>query len=57
MLIKTKDNTTVYYLDTEKQTKHAVTSQVFKQKGYNPHEIAEVNQIHLDSYLAGGQLK
>ena len=56
-LIKTKTEDAVYFLDIERDTKHLITVDVFKRWGFNPYEIAEVNQVHIDSYLTGEILK
>lgn len=54
-LIKSQDSNAVYFLEAD--TKRPITANVFNARGFNPHEIAEVNQIQLDSYLTGGELK
>ncbi len=47
-LIKTKDNSDIYYL--KDNNRHLVTSEVFKIHGFNIYEIAEVNETHMESY-------
>lgn len=55
-LIKTKDSPAVYNLQNS-STRHFVSAEVFKEKGFNKHEVAEVSRIHMDSYLVGESLK
>jgi hypothetical protein len=54
-LIKTKDDPGIYYLEND--TKHLVSEDVFVGRGFNPHEVVEVSQVHMDSYLIGEPLK
>lgn len=53
--IKTADNPQVYYL--KNSVRHAISQIVFNREGYNPHEVAVVNQVHMDSYLLSDEIK
>ncbi len=53
-LIKTKNDPAVYYL--ENGTKQYVSATIFEAKGFSYSEIAEVNQVHIDSYKTGEAL-
>lgn len=55
-LIKTTNNSDIYYLD-ENDIKHKISDKVFKARGFNPHEVAEVNEAHLESYITGDPLR
>ncbi len=54
-LIETADDPAVYYL--ENNIKYFISGQVFKQRDFSIPEIAEVSQIHLDTYRTGQPLK
>ncbi|MCK4554090.1 hypothetical protein KAU19_03945, partial [Candidatus Parcubacteria bacterium] len=54
-LIKTADDPAIYYL--ENNIKHFISEQVFKQRDFSIPEIAEISQIHLDTYKTGSPLK
>ena len=53
--IKTADNSQIYYL--ENILRHAISQTVFNREGYNPHEVATINQVHMDSYLLSDEIK
>ena len=54
-LIRVKNSSEIYYL--ENNIRHLVSAAVFTAKGFNPAEVAEVNQAHLESYKIGDPLK
>jgi hypothetical protein len=54
-LIKAEDNPDVYYLENGR--KRYISYEVFKSKDFNDSEIAEINEIHLDSYQTGQPLE
>jgi len=54
-LIRTADDPAVYYL--ENNVKYFISEQVFKQRDFSIPEIAEVSQVHLDTYKTGLPLK
>ncbi len=54
-LIKTKTDSSVYYL--ENNLRRQVSDEVFQDKGFNPAEVVEVSQIHMESYKLGEPLK
>ncbi|MCK5358341.1 MAG: hypothetical protein KAJ48_08090, partial [Elusimicrobiales bacterium] len=53
--IKTEDNKDIYYL--KNNIRHLISREVFDREGYNPHEAAIVNQVHMDSYLLSDPVK
>lgn len=53
--IKTVDNKDIYYL--ENNVRHLISQEVFNREGYNPHEVATVNQVQMDSYLLSGEIR
>ncbi|MDO8261460.1 MAG: PA14 domain-containing protein, partial [Candidatus Magasanikbacteria bacterium] len=54
-LIKTKDNSEIYYL--ENNERHVISNETFIKRGYNKYEICEVNNTHLESYKISTPLK
>ena len=54
-LIKTADNPAVYYL--ENNIKYYISKAFFESHDFSVPEIAEISQIHLDTYKTGSPLK